>query len=159
MRRAQQRHHRPAREVRGRAFEHHVDGRGVRLGGERQGVERFERNARAGKHFAREIEIRQRPRHDEADAIERRLHAAPAIGLDAPRHAFELVLAIAIAKTPSRHRTPERSDAAVAEAARLSSECLIFFDLDKRQPQPIEVTRSSTPSVARMSIARGRGWS
>ena len=79
-----QRHHRAAGEVRGRALEHDIDSGRVWLRGERQRVERFERNAGAGKHFAREIEVRQRPRHDEADAIERRLHAAAAIGLDAP---------------------------------------------------------------------------
>ena len=71
VRRSQQRHRRAAREVRGGAFEHDIDGGGVGFGGERQGVERFERQARAGKHFAREIEVRQRPRDDQADGRDR----------------------------------------------------------------------------------------
>ena len=89
-----------AREVRGRAFEHHIDGGGVRFGGQRQRVERFERNARAGKHFAREIEIRQRPRHDQADAVERDVRRGD-VGLDPPRDAFEFVFAIAITERES----------------------------------------------------------
>ena len=138
MRRAKQRHHRPAREVRRHGFENDVDRRCVRLRGKRQGVERFVRNAGARKHLASEIEVRQRPRHDEADAIERRFHAAPAIGLDTSRDAFELVLAIAVGEHGAVTGIGHDQDGGRGGRAFLR---LGRLNLDKRQLQPIEIPR------------------
>ena len=97
MRRSQQRQERRAREIRRDGVEREIERGGIRLGRQRQRVERFERDAGVGKHVAREIEIRQRAADDERCAMKRRRPMATfASSAGAPRR--ELFLAIAIAE-------------------------------------------------------------
>ena len=71
MRRAEQRDDGLAREVRRDEFEHEVERRRVRFGGERQCIERLIRNARVGKHRAGQIDVRQRPLENHRAPVER----------------------------------------------------------------------------------------
>ncbi len=98
MRRAQQRRRGATRETGRDEFDHEVERGRVRLRRERQRVHRLERHARAGKDVAGHIEVGQRARHDERRAIEAHLAARAPVGLQSPRDALELFLAIAIRK-------------------------------------------------------------
>ena len=70
VRRAEQRHDRLAREVRGDELEDQIERRRIRLCRQRQRVERLIRNAGVRKHIPREIHVRQRPLEHHRAAIE-----------------------------------------------------------------------------------------
>ena len=86
VRRAEEAHQRRPGEARGDRVEHQVQGGSERLGGQGQGVERLEGNARASEHRAGQIEIRQRPAHDQRLSRQRGRSAGSPGGLEAASH-------------------------------------------------------------------------
>ena len=72
-----------------------VDGRGKRLGGERQRVARVKRHAALGEDLARQVDVGQRPVEHDADAAQRHARARVALQrADAPHEIAQLLLAI-----------------------------------------------------------------
>ena len=141
VRRAEQGGERGPREALRHAVEHQVERGGVGLGGQRQGIEGLEGHARAAEHVAGQVEVGQRTRHHQRRAAEGGAAVRAPVGLQAPRHAFEFCLAVAVAE-----------HARGGSAARLRlrhHQCryglrrfpLPFLDPHKRQPPPIQQPR------------------
>src|SRR5438094_2923195 len=97
MRRAKESDDRVAAELRRDELQHEIGCGGEWFGRERQGVEGLIRDAGAAEHFARQIQIRQRPFEYDGDAIQRlRPSERGWGGLDPPRDGDEFVLTIAV---------------------------------------------------------------
>ena len=95
--RPQQRDDGFAREGARYQLQDEVDGRGCRLGCERQPVRRLIGDSSRAERAAGEVEIRERPLEDDRRPVERReITGRPAIGLDLPCDSGELFTAVAV---------------------------------------------------------------
>ena len=151
MRRPQQRQDDRAGEVGCDGFERDIEGGRIRLGRQRQRVQRFERHTSAAKHVACEIEIRKWPPDDESGAVQRhrlrrrvrrafsawspRFSRARSGPFQPPRNPGKLLLAIAIAEREWRRAAARLADG----ARRRIGERVAAF------PWPLFLESGSTP--------------
>ena len=114
VRRSQQGDRRRPGEAAGDPFEDQVERRRERLGRQRQRVAGVVTDAGAAEHVARQVEVRQRPAHDQGHARSLVDPAGPPLGLEAPGERRQLLLAIAAGEHPRVGRRHQADRALVA---------------------------------------------
>ena len=134
VRRRQQRDERDAGAAADGDVENEVERRGERFGGQRQRVEGLERHAGAAEDRPREVQVRQRPPHDERPSMQRRGVARPARRLDASRDGGEFLLAIARVV----HARPLAIGHDESGTGRLDGDGRHFLEPGQRRVNPLE---------------------